>query len=240
VRALGAVRTAAVASGAVRRGALDAVLAVVPVIEALLARDRLADPAGTAVCLTALPRPSSVPALRGAATALALAGLGAATVLVRVPPADGVGEWWSRRAAEQEEVLTGLRELAPVQRVPEAAVAPHGADQLAGLLEGVDLPVTGATAAPVSERRDGAWQLTVPLPFAERADVDLARWEDDLVVTMGGARRCFRLDAVLRRCEVTGGRLVEPGTAAARLEVGFRPDPQLWPADLLATEERTS
>jgi arsenite-transporting ATPase len=240
VRALGAVRTAAVASGAVRRGAVDAVLAAVPVVEALLARDRLADPAGTAVCLTALPRPSSVPALRSAARELTLAGLGVATVLVRVPPADGVGEWWSRRAGEQEEALTRLAEVAPLQRVPEAAVAPSGADDLAGLLDGVDLAGAGPAIAPVAERRNGAWQLTVPLPFAERADVDLARWEDDLVVTVGGARRCFRLDALLRRCEVTGGRLVDPGTAAARLEVGFRPDPQLWPADLLAAEERTS
>jgi arsenite-transporting ATPase len=229
-----------VASGAVRRGAVDAVLVAVPVVEALLARDRLADPAGTAVCLTALPRPSSVPALRSAARELTLAGLGVATVLVRVPPADGVGEWWSRRAGEQEEALTRLAEVAPLQRVPEAAVAPSGADDLAGLLDGVDLAGAGPAIAPVAERRNGAWQLTVPLPFAERADVDLARWEDDLVVTVGGARRCFRLDALLRRCEVTGGRLVDPGTAAARLEVGFRPDPQLWPADLLAAEERTS
>ena len=35
---------------------------------------------------------------------------------------------------------------------------------------------------------------------------------------------------------MTGGRLADPGTADARLEVGFRPDPQLWPADLLAAE----
>ena len=56
------------------------------------------------------------------------------------------------------------------------------------------------------------------------------------MVTVGGARRSVRLDALLRRCEVTGGRLADPGTADARLVVGFRPDPQLWPADLLAAE----
>jgi arsenite-transporting ATPase len=62
---------------------------------------------------------------------------------------------------------------------------------------------------------------------------------DDLVVTVGGARRCLALDPLLRRCEVTGGRLVDPGGTDARLEVGFRPDPQQWPADLLAADERT-
>jgi arsenite-transporting ATPase len=60
------------------------------------------------------------------------------------------------------------------------------------------------------------------------------------VITVGGVRRCLPLDPLLRRCEVTGGRLADPGAATARLEVGFRPDPQLWPADLLAADERTS
>ena len=76
----------------------------------------------------------------------------------------------------------------------------------------------------------------LPLPFAERGAVDLTRWDDDLVVTAAGVRRSVRLDALLRRCRVTGGRLVEGGTAAARLEVTFVPDPGLWPADLLPAE----
>lgn len=240
VRALGAVRAAAVASGSARRGPVDAALSAVPVLEGLLARDRLADPSTTAVCLVALPRPSSVPALRSATTTLALAGLGAATVLVRVPPTGGADEWWTRRAAEQDTTVGELAEIAPVQRIPESAVAPAGVDELAALTDGVDLPTTGAPVVAVSERREGSWQFTVPLPFAQRADVDLTRWDDDLVVTVGGARRCLRLDALLRRCEVTGGRLAEPGTAAARLEVGFRPDPKLWPADLLAVEEKAA
>jgi arsenite-transporting ATPase len=57
------------------------------------------------------------------------------------------------------------------------------------------------------------------------------------VLTAGGVRRSVRLDALLRRCAVTGGRLADPGTAAARLEVTFAPDPRLWPADLLPAEE---
>jgi arsenite-transporting ATPase len=238
VRALAAVRTAAVASGSERRGALDAALDAAPAVEALLSADRLAAPGATAVCLVALPRPGVDPVLRSAATALGLHGHRPSAVLARVLPADGPGEWWSRRAAEQEAVLDALARLAPVHRIAEHAVTPAQVDQVAALLDGVDVaPVSAPVAGP--ERREGGWQLAVPVPFAERGAVTLTRWVDDLVVTAGEVRRCLRLDALLRRCEVTGGRLTAPGAADARLEIAFRPDPQHWPADLLAAEERT-
>ena len=102
---------------------------------------------------------------------------------------------------------------------------PADVDELAGLLERLRRFPRRPAEAPAAERHEGGWQLTVPLPFAERADVDLTRWADDLVITVGGTRRSLRLDALLRRCEVTGGRLVDPGTSDARLVVGFRPDP---------------
>ena len=237
MRALGAVRTAAVTAGAARRGPVDAALAAVPVLEGLLARNRLAGP--TTVCLVAEPRRTSVAALRSAVTTLALHGLAPAAVLARVLPVDGGGEWAARRATEQDDVLTALAEVAPVHRVHEHAVPPADVDELAGLLDGF-VPSDGeAPGVPAAERHEGAWRLAVPLPFAERSALRLTRWADDLVVSVGDARRSIRLDALLRRCEVTGGRLVDPGTPDARLVVGFRPDPQQWPADLLAAEGRT-
>ena len=239
MRALGAVRTAAVASGAVRRGPVDAALSAVPAVEALLATDRLAEPTGTGLHLVAHPRAASAPALRAAATVLGLHGLRAAAVLSRVLPLAGRDEWTTRRAAEQEAALTALAEMAPVCRIEELATGPDGTDGLAALLD-TDLPVGTGFPPPGPERHEGAWRLGVPLPFAERDSVTLTRWVDDLVLTVRGGRRSLRLDALLRRCEVTGGRLVDPGTANARLQVGFRPDPQLWPADLLSAEGRTS
>lgn len=239
MRALGAVRTAAVAAGAARRGPVDAALTAVPLLEGLLARDRLADVDGTAVCLVALPAAASVARLRTAVTTLGLHGLRPAAVLARVQPLDGQGEWTERRRADQAAALAGLADVAPVRQLPESAVAPDDLAALAELLDGFT-PMPVASAAPSGpERRDGAWQLTVPLPYSTRGGVQLTRWQDDLVITVGGARRCFPLDPLLRRCEVTGGRLADPGAATARLEVGFRPDPQLWPPDLLAADERT-
>jgi arsenite-transporting ATPase len=234
IRALGAVRTAAVATGAAKRGPIDAALAAVPLIEQLLARDRLTAP--TTVCLVAEPRRTTDPLVRTSVTTLALHGLTVGSVLTRVLPLGGDGEWSARRSAEQDDVLTALAGVAPLHRVPEHAVPPADVDDLAALLEGFPLPEAATADSPSAERHEGAWRLTVPLPFAERADVRLTRWVDDLVVSVGDARRSIRLDALLRRCEVTGGRLVDPGTPEARLVVGFRPDPQQWPTDLLAAE----
>ncbi len=240
VRAMGAVRTAAVTFGAVERGPVDVALAAVPVVEALLARNRLAEPAGTALCLAAQPRRGAGERLRPAATALGLHGLRAATVLARTLPSDGPGPWWTERAAEEDAALAELGDVAPVHRVPEGASAPDGPDALAALLDGFELPAASGSAPAGPERADDGWRLPVPVPFAERGAVDLTRWQDDLVVTAAGTRRCLRLDPLLRRCEVTGGRLADPGTADARLHVTFRPDPQLWPADLLTAELRTA
>jgi arsenite-transporting ATPase len=237
MRALGAVRTAAVATGAAKRGPVDAALAAVPVVEKLLAGNRLAGP--TTVCLVAEPRRTTVASLRAAVTTLALYGLGTGAVLTRVLPLQDAGEWSARRAAEQDAVLGDLSGVAPLHRVPEHAVAPGDVEGLAHLLEGFEPPAAAAPESPAPERHEGAWQLTVPLPFAERTAVRLTRWVDDLVVSVGDARRSIRLDALLRRCQVTGGRLLDPGTPLARLVVGFRPDPQHWPADLLAAEGRT-
>lgn len=219
----------------------DAALAAVPTLERLLAGSPLADPGSLDVILTAVPRRGAAAGLRTATTALALHGLRPAALLARVLP-PGAGPWWEVRAAEQAAELTELAALAPLVRVAEAAVLPDDADGLAGLLPdglpGVDAEPPAAPARPLPQRTDVGWDLTVPLPFAERGGVELTRFGDDLALTAAGARRSLRLDPLLRRCTVTGGRLAAPGTADARLVVSFEPDPQQWPADLLAVHGR--
>ncbi|MGY1885531.1 ArsA family ATPase [Blastococcus sp. SYSU DS0753] len=237
-RALAAVRTATVAAGAARQGPVDALLAALPGLERLLARERLADSTATAVWLAAAARGPAVPELRNAATVLALHGLRVATVLARVLPVGGPGEWWAGRIAEQDAARSRLAEVAAVHDVPELPASPADVAGARALLDGLDLPASGGPARPAPHRGGSGWQLVVPLPFADRAAVGLTRWGDDLVLSVGEDRRSLRLDSLLRRCEVTGGRLLAPGTADARLEVSFRPDPQQWPADLLAAEGR--
>ena len=237
LRMLGAVRTAAVRAGTLRRGAVDVALAAVPELEAWLAGLALADPSGTAVRLVAVPRPGAAEVLRRATTALSVHGQSPAGVLARVLPGEAAGGWWAARRAEQEESLTALAGVAPVVPVPESAAAPRSAAELAALLPDLPAPAGEPARPPAPEPVDGGWRLVLPLPFAERSDVGLTRWEDDLVLTAAGARRSLRLDALLRRCVVTSGSLVDAGTARARLEVGFAADPQQWPADLLAAQQ---
>ncbi len=218
-----------------------AALAAVPTLERLLAGSPLADPGSLDVILTAVPRRGTAAGLRTTTTALALHGLRPAAVLARVLPS-GAGPWWEVRAAEQTAELAELAAFAPLVRVAEAAVLPDDADGLAGLLPdglpGVDADPPAALPRPLPQRTDAGWDLTVPLPFAESGGVELTRFGDDLALTVAGARRALRLDPLLRRCTVTGGRLAAPGTADARLVVSFEPDPQQWPADLLAAHGR--
>ena len=131
-------------------------------------------------------------------------------------------------------MLADLEELAPLLPVGERASAPSTAHALAELLAGVDLPAATAPAAAAPVRTGRGWELALALPFAQRGAVECTRFGDLLVLTVAGARRCLRLDPLLRRCTVTGGRLEAPGGPAARLLVAFEPDPDLWPADLLA------
>ncbi|MGY1773372.1 ion transporter [Blastococcus sp. SYSU D00813] len=240
LRMLGAVRTAAVRTGAVRPGPVDAALAAVPAVERLLARVDLADPATTELRLVTEPREAAVAAVRDALPVLALHGQRPAVVHARVLADGGSGPWWDARVAEQDRCLADLAGLAPVAPLPELARAPAGADALAALLAADAVAPVASPEVPAPARVPGGWRLAVPLPFARRGALELTRWDDDLVVTVAGARRSLRLDPLLRRCVVTGGSLTDAGTATARLEVDFAPDPQQWPADLLAAEGSTA
>ena len=147
------------------------------------------------------------------------------------------GAWWAPRLAEQEAVLAELAAVAPVLSVAESATGPVAADDVAALAP--DLPAPPEPVSrPAPERVAEGWRLVLPLPFAEHGAVELTRWGDDLVLTAARSRRSVRLDSLLRRCVVTGGTLADAGTAAARLEVGFVPDPQQWPSDLLDSHQR--
>ncbi|HEV7872334.1 MAG TPA: ArsA-related P-loop ATPase [Modestobacter sp.] len=234
LRVLATLRAAATPG---RPGVAAGLLAGAAGVEDLLTATPLADPARTAVHLVLRPDADAADQLQEAGTALGVLGQRIASVTVsRVLPA-ATGEWWAQRAAVQTDALHRVGELAgPVREVAESAVAPTSLADLRALDAAVP-DVVVPTAPPAGPlRADGDWVLDVPLPFLRRGQVELTRWEDDLVVTAAGVRRSLPLDALLRRCTVAGGSLTAAGTAAATLVVRFTPDPAQWPAGLLATD----
>ncbi|MFD0572947.1 hypothetical protein ACFQ0T_31570 [Kitasatospora gansuensis] len=74
---------------------------------------------------------------------------------------------------------------------------------------------------------DGLLLWHLALPGADRAELELVRRGDELVVGLGGYRRLLPLPAALRRCTVSGAALTD-GT----LTVRFTPDRDLWPRGL--------
>jgi arsenite-transporting ATPase len=202
-------------------------------------RRMLVDSSVTSVRLVLTPERVVIAETRRTLTALALQGIRVDGVIAnRVVPKPGMrrgpAERWMRtRRAEQDTVLDEVRansEVA-VRTVAHQAAEPVGtaalrelADDLYGsddpLAENdVDSPpllsVTGGGRATSAE-----YQLRIAVPLNEDAELDLARVDDDLAVTVDGRRKLIALPAVLRRCVVTGADVDTSGVV-----VHFRRQP---------------
>jgi arsenite/tail-anchored protein-transporting ATPase len=206
------------------------------------ARDVLAAPQ-TSVRLVLTPESVVVAETLRTWSVLALYGYRAdAVVANRVVPDGGDDPWRHGWARTQQELLAELAPAvapAPVLRLGYAVREPVGVPALATLGEDLYGPaVAGAAtdlldppdpasgpARGVEVEREGAhFVLTLDLPLARREDLGLARHGDDLVLTVGPARRVLPLPSALRRCRVLGATLRD-----GRLRVRFEPDPDLWP-----------
>jgi arsenite-transporting ATPase len=207
-------------------------------------RALLADPATTSVRLVLTPEAVVIAEARRTFTALALYGYQVDQVLVnRVFPA-GDSDWqrsWVRAQQRQlaaiEESFAGLPVRSAGYR-PDEPVGPGSlrsvADELYGRLPGADpaagppagQPLAGQRPLAVRALGEREFELTLPLPLAERGEVTASRSGDELIVTVAGHRRILALPSVLRRCLVTGGSVAD-----GRLRLLFEPDPALWPHD---------
>ncbi len=145
----------------------------------------------------------------------------------RVFPAEGADPWRARWVAAQQEVLAEVVESfsgLPVWRSAYAEEEPVGVARLglfATAVYGEDDPLaTPPGEGPMTIRRtpSGA-RLRLALPFAEKADVALARHGDELVVSVGSYRRVLALPTALLSHDVVGARV---GDGA--LEVRFAPN----------------
>lgn len=191
----------------------------------------LADADRTSVRLVLTPEAVVVAEARRTMTTLSLYGYRVDAVLANriIPP--GGDAWRDRWAQAQEAQLAEVEQSfspLPVLRVPYQGVEPVGLEPLLevgraayGDLDPVGLPSHGEQME-VTRTAEG-FTLALPLPFAEKDDLELTRRGDELVVTVASWRRLLTLPSALRRCDVTGARFVD-----GRLLVDFVPDPAVW------------
>ncbi|MFC1412462.1 ArsA family ATPase [Streptacidiphilus sp. N1-12] len=180
--------------------------------------------------------PQAVAALRGARAGLALHGQRVESLLVNRVLPDGADPFLSGLHRAQQQQLAALRAEwdVPVHPVAHLGREPEGSADLAALAGSVGPAAAGAGAGaalalewPVQDLRGSGEEVLVwriPLPGAERGDLDLVRRGDDLVLGVGGYRRTLALPSALRRCTVAGAALRD-----GVLTLRFAPDPQLWP-----------
>jgi arsenite-transporting ATPase len=119
--------------------------------------------------------------------------------------------WVAAQAAVLAEVRLSFVEL-PIWVSSYQPGEPVGADALADFAaaayDGDDPLAVPRGRAPMEiERTDTGAVLQIALPFATRADVDLARHGDELVVTVGSYRRLLALPTALTRMRVGGARV---------------------------------
>lgn len=168
------------------------------------------------------------------ATSLSLFGYGVDAVIAnRILPDEVTDPYlarWKQRHAEHLATIHAGFAPTPVLTAPLFADELDGIDglsQLGSALYGNSDPAAvlfrGATM-DVEATADG-YVLTMPLPFANRDDLDLHRRSGDLHVRVGGLKRTVSLPAVLRSAQVDGARLRD-----GILEVRFAVAPAAQPA----------
>ncbi|WP_328298233.1 ArsA family ATPase [Streptomyces sp. NBC_00435] len=199
--------------------------------EELAAVQAVVEAPTTSVRLVAEPGPAADAALRLGRLGLALQRLPvSALVANRMLPGGSADPWLAGLAAQQEKYAAQWAADAdtdlPVLRVPHLGRDPHGPEDLTALAP-APAPATAPRPVWAVEDRiaeDGVLLWCVPLPRAEKRELDLVRRGDELLLTVGPYRRIVPLPAVLRRCTVSGAALTD-----GELRIRFTPDPDLWP-----------
>ncbi|WP_244927535.1 ArsA family ATPase [Nocardioides sp. W7] len=143
----------------------------------------------------------------------------------RVFPAEDADDWRAGWVLAQDDVLVQVEQSfdgLPIWRSVYRPREPVGVAALTDLAREVygdsDPLAPPAGDGPFRIRRTSSGAvLHLALPHVTRADVDLARNGDDLVVTVGSYRRVLTLPSSLARLQVAGARV-----EAGELQVRFR------------------
>jgi arsenite/tail-anchored protein-transporting ATPase len=193
-------------------------------------RDVLTGPEAS-IRLVLTPESVVVAEARRTLTSLSLFGYRVDGVVAnRVFPAGGDAwrrQWVQAQAVQLAEVVASFAPL-PIHQAPYGDAEPVGAQALTALAAttygDTDPFAVVPSEEPVRLERSGEeFVLSLALPLASRAETDLARSGDDLIITVGSHRRVLALPSALRRCTIAGAALRD-----GRMRVRFAPDPEQW------------
>ncbi|WP_435769334.1 ArsA family ATPase [Nocardioides sp. SYSU DS0651] len=175
--------------------------------------------ADASVRLVLTPEQVVLAEARRAFTSLCLFGYRVDGVVANRVFPDAAGDAWRAGWVDaQQSVLTEVAQSfagLPIWRseyLPAEPVGVEALSQLAAELYGDDDPLAppvGEGPFRVTRPAPGTAVLHLALPFVTRAEVDLARNGDELVVTVGSARRLLTLPAGIARLRVQGARVVD-------------------------------
>ncbi len=191
-------------------------------------REILTDPTTTSVRLVVNPERMVIAEARRTYTYLALFGYGVDAVIAnRLLPDDLHDPWFEQwKALHLEHLATIESSFAPLP-VLKARLAPG---ELVGigplrlfaeeLYNGIEPAARLHAGEPMKvSRRNGAYHLSLELPFADRDDLELGRRDDELLVRVGPYRRAIMLPDTLRR-----RRVLDAALRNGRLKVTFAGD----------------
>lgn len=190
-------------------------------------RERLTQPT-TSVRLVVTPERMVIDESRRAWTELALFEVGCdAIVLNRMLPPEAAAEDWFREWARVQEERR--REIEEIFAPHPVLVAPLREDEVTGvealarhgreLFANAEPDALLSDAPRMSFRREGrAYVAVLPLPGADPAQLDVAKIDDELTVTVGVRRRIVRLPRRFAPLDLRAARL-----DGGMLEVRFEP-----------------
>jgi arsenite-transporting ATPase len=182
-------------------------------------RALLTEPSVTTVRLVLTPERVVVAEARRTLSSLALRGIAVDGLIAnRLMPAPGfwrggAASWMRTRRTQQDTVLAELSGAGfkAVSRVEHRAVEPVGLPALLEIAaelyrDGDPLDGNGTPVTPLLRVRPApeGYTLRVAIPLGRDAEVDLARVDDDLAITVDGFRRLIALPESLRPCRITG------------------------------------
>jgi arsenite-transporting ATPase len=150
-----------------------------------------------------------------------------AVVVNRVFPEELAGSYFDAWRERQRENLEAVRAgfdpvpLLVARYFPEEVVGPRMLDRLGDELFAGERPerVLHSELAQRIKTDGGRTVLAIPVPFADRSELDLSKVGQELIVRAGSEKRTIILPTALARLRPAGARL-EAGT----LEVSFEDD----------------